>query len=202
MMPDSLRFALTPGEPAGIGPDLCLLLARQRQAHARKRRDLALQAARAAFAQGLTLADYRAARTVAGKSGWDPVRDDLLAILDKAAFAPDRIAILLEEGLVGDAMAAADAKREGYIKEAVLMRLAGAALERDPAWVIRFAEAKANPLLTQGPHTYEQAAAWLSCAKQGYLANGQQMAWAARIGDLITEHKRRRTLKPLLEALR
>ncbi|MCO6853981.1 hypothetical protein, partial [Pseudomonas aeruginosa] len=23
----SLRFALTPGEPAGIGPDLCLLLA-------------------------------------------------------------------------------------------------------------------------------------------------------------------------------
>ncbi len=33
-MPDSLRFALTPGEPAGIGPDLCLLLARQRQAHA------------------------------------------------------------------------------------------------------------------------------------------------------------------------
>lgn len=26
-------FALTPGEPAGIGPDLCLLLARQRQAH-------------------------------------------------------------------------------------------------------------------------------------------------------------------------
>ncbi|MBP9956655.1 MAG: 4-hydroxythreonine-4-phosphate dehydrogenase PdxA, partial [Pseudomonas sp.] len=28
------RFALTPGEPAGIGPDLCLLLARQAQPHA------------------------------------------------------------------------------------------------------------------------------------------------------------------------
>ena len=27
------RFALTPGEPAGIGPDLCLLLASQRQPH-------------------------------------------------------------------------------------------------------------------------------------------------------------------------
>ena len=27
------RFALTPGEPAGIGPDLCLLLAAQRQPH-------------------------------------------------------------------------------------------------------------------------------------------------------------------------
>ena len=33
-MPNCLRFALTPGEPAGIGPDLCLLLARQQQAHA------------------------------------------------------------------------------------------------------------------------------------------------------------------------
>ncbi|MDG0900040.1 4-hydroxythreonine-4-phosphate dehydrogenase PdxA, partial [Pseudomonas sp. L01] len=29
----SLRFALTPGEPAGIGPDLCLLLARSAQPH-------------------------------------------------------------------------------------------------------------------------------------------------------------------------
>lgn len=28
-----LRFALTPGEPAGIGPDLCLLLAREAQPH-------------------------------------------------------------------------------------------------------------------------------------------------------------------------
>ena len=27
-------FALTPGEPAGIGPDLCLLLAREAQPHA------------------------------------------------------------------------------------------------------------------------------------------------------------------------
>ncbi|KIP88682.1 MULTISPECIES: 4-hydroxythreonine-4-phosphate dehydrogenase PdxA [Pseudomonas] len=33
-MTNCLRFALTPGEPAGIGPDLCLLLATQRQAHA------------------------------------------------------------------------------------------------------------------------------------------------------------------------
>ncbi|MGQ7815995.1 4-hydroxythreonine-4-phosphate dehydrogenase PdxA [Metapseudomonas furukawaii] len=30
----TLRFALTPGEPAGIGPDLCLLLARNAQPHA------------------------------------------------------------------------------------------------------------------------------------------------------------------------
>lgn len=32
-MTDTLRFALTPGEPAGIGPDLSLLLARERQPH-------------------------------------------------------------------------------------------------------------------------------------------------------------------------
>ena len=27
----TLRFALTPGEPAGIGPDLCLMLAHEVQ---------------------------------------------------------------------------------------------------------------------------------------------------------------------------
>lgn len=32
-MPHNPRFALTPGEPAGIGPDLCLLLARQQHRH-------------------------------------------------------------------------------------------------------------------------------------------------------------------------
>ncbi|MBF0675196.1 4-hydroxythreonine-4-phosphate dehydrogenase PdxA [Pseudomonas sp.] len=32
-MSEPRRFALTPGEPAGIGPDLCLLLARQAQPH-------------------------------------------------------------------------------------------------------------------------------------------------------------------------
>ncbi|WP_416427164.1 4-hydroxythreonine-4-phosphate dehydrogenase PdxA [Pseudomonas sp. App30] len=42
------RFALTPGEPAGIGPDLCLLLAAQRQPHpliAITSRDLLLERA-------------------------------------------------------------------------------------------------------------------------------------------------------------
>src|SRR5690606_14283618 len=32
-MTASRMFALTPGEPAGIGPDLCLLLAREAQPH-------------------------------------------------------------------------------------------------------------------------------------------------------------------------
>jgi 4-hydroxythreonine-4-phosphate dehydrogenase len=42
------RFALTPGEPAGIGPDLCLLLASQSQPHpliAITSRDLLLERA-------------------------------------------------------------------------------------------------------------------------------------------------------------
>ena len=42
------RFALTPGEPAGIGPDLCLLLASQHQPHpliAITSRDLLLERA-------------------------------------------------------------------------------------------------------------------------------------------------------------
>jgi uncharacterized Zn finger protein len=184
------------------GPALSLARWLRDEAHARKRRDLALTAARAAFAQGLTLADYESARTVAGKTGWDPVRDDLLALLAGADRARDRIAILLEEGLVGDAMAAAEAGRDGRGDEAVLLRLAEAALDRDPAWVVDFAEARAKPLLTEGPDTYERAAAWLARAKRGYLAQGRQTAWSARIGDLAAENKRRHKLRPLLEALR
>lgn len=53
------RFAVTPGEPAGIGPDLCLLLASQPQPHpliAITSRDLLLERA-AQLGVAVTLLD-------------------------------------------------------------------------------------------------------------------------------------------------
>ncbi len=132
----------------------------------------------------------------------DPVRGEFQDLLAEANHAHDRIAILPEERPVGDVMAAVEADREDHVEKVVLMPLAEATLVRDPAWVIRFAEVKAELLLTQGPRTCEQAAAWLTCAKQGYRAKGQQPAWAAQTGDLITEHRWRHKLRQLLEALR
>ncbi|AWN45363.1 hypothetical protein DK419_02715 [Methylobacterium terrae] len=172
------------------------------EAAALKRPGPALEAARAAFAESCALDDYLAARRIAGK-GWEPVRDDLLTILAGADFAHDRIAILIEEGLIGDAMRAAEFSREDYVDEAVLHRLAEAALTRDPAWLVRFAEERAVPPLTAGSgRAYEKAAAWLAHARKAYLAQGKQTEWTARIEALITEHKRRHSLKPRLLALR
>ncbi|KMO40920.1 SWIM zinc finger family protein [Methylobacterium aquaticum] len=172
------------------------------EAVALKRRDLALEGARTAFAKTHALDDYKAARTIAGK-GWDALRDDLLTILAGADFADDRIAILLEEGLVGDAMRAAEQSREDYLNPAVLHRLAEAALERDPVWVAHFAESQAEPFLKGGSsRQYEKAAAWLAHARTAYLAQGRQREWATRIEALIVENKRRHSLRPLLESLR
>lgn len=172
------------------------------EAAALKRRDLALEGARAAFAESHSLDDYKAARTIAGK-GWASLRDDLLTILAGADFADDRIAILLEEGLVGDAMRAAEFSREACVDDAVLHRLAEAALGSDPAWVARFAESRAEPFLKGGSsRLYERAAAWLAHARRAYLAQGQHKEWAPRIEALITENKRRHSLRPKLEALR
>ncbi|SFU84283.1 Uncharacterized conserved protein, contains Zn finger domain [Methylobacterium sp. 174MFSha1.1] len=172
------------------------------EAAALKRRDLALEGARATFAESRALEDYVAARKVAGKD-WEPVRDDLLTILAKSDFAHDRIAILLEERLIGDAMRAAEFSREDYVDEDVLHRLAEAALERDPAWVARFAEERAQPFLNGGSsRLYEKGAAWLAHARTAYLKQGKRAEWSARIEALIAEHKRRHALRPRLEALR
>jgi uncharacterized Zn finger protein len=195
-----LRGTAAENDVLGHGPVAPLAHWLRDEANALGRPDLAREAARAAFAHTLSLADYIAVRTLAGTE-WDPVRDDLLAILDGADRAPDRIAILLAEGLVGDAMAASG--RGDFTDEAVLLRLAEAALERDPAWAARFAEGRAEPLLTGGSTpAYERAAAWLAHARRGYLAQGRRTEWAARIEALIAAHKRRYKLKPLLEALR
>ncbi|MCQ4348940.1 4-hydroxythreonine-4-phosphate dehydrogenase PdxA [Pseudomonas stutzeri] len=62
------RFALTPGEPAGIGPDLCLLLAREAQPHA-----LVAVASRALLAERAALLGLAIELTEVGPGAWPEV---------------------------------------------------------------------------------------------------------------------------------
>ena len=68
------RFAVTPGEPAGIGPDLCLLLASHPQPHpliAITSRDLLLERA-AQLGVAVTLLDVGPVACMCGTPRWQP----------------------------------------------------------------------------------------------------------------------------------
>lgn len=166
------------------------------------RADLALTAARAAFAGSLARADFEAARAVAGKT-WTSVRRDLLETLRAAERAPERTEILLDEGLVDEAVKDVGGAPGYAVPEAVLLRLMEAAQSSHSDWVIRVARSRADAIMDAGAAgDYAQAAEWLRRAALAHESAGLIDEWSATIEALIERHRRKYKLRPLLEALR
>ena len=164
--------------------------------------DLALKAARTAFVSTLSMEDYRAAQNWAADD-WPEVRAALLAALAQAPQAYDRIRIYLSENMINEAVRCAE-DQDGYgTRDGVLMDLAEAAHASHSEWVIRFATKQAARIMDENrAREYEIAASWLQKAARAYKAAGQDEVWAVELEALITKHKRKYKLRPLLEALR
>ena len=166
------------------------------------RTDLALKAARVAFECTLSMEDYRAAQNWAGDD-WAEVRTVLLTTLARASHAYDRIRIYLSENMIDEAVCCAH-DRDGYgTYDSTLMDLAEAAHASHSAWVIKFAGRQAARIMDENrAREYETAANWLQKSARAYRAAGQSEIWASELEALISKHKRKYKLRPLLEALR
>lgn len=164
--------------------------------------NLALRAARVAFECTLSMEDYRAAQNWAGDN-WPEIRMALLKTLACASHAYDRIRIYLSENMIDEAVRCAG-DRDGYgTYDGTLMELAEAAHTSHSGWVIGFASKQAARIMDENKaRDYETAACWLQKAARAYKAAGQTDVWASELEELITKHKRKYKLRPLLEALR
>lgn len=149
--------------------------------------------------------DYEAARELCPDEAWLDLRTSLLARLMTAAYAPERIDILLDENRIDDAMAVIDCKRSEYQSphNPSLLRLARAACAIDPDWTIRFALRLANPIIAGGrSNHYDLAVDWLAVAAQAHATAGTTGQWQSHLDTLVETHRRKRKLRGLLEALR
>ena len=168
---------------------------------------LALKAAAIAFEQTHSREDYRAAESWAKSSGagktWPKLREALLAHLKAAQYAHDRTLILLEEGMIDDAVRSAGEATDYQSDSETLMRLSDAAAASHSDWVIRFSVAKASRIMddNRSGH-YAEAARWLEKAALAYESAGRDEDWVVLLAWLIGKHKRKYKLRPLLEALR
>ncbi len=168
---------------------------------------IALKAAMFAFTRSRSKADFRAAELWAKTKGagktWASVRTALLKELNEAPYASDRVAILLDEGLLDEAVQAAgqDGGRAGDTE--TLMRLALKAATSHPDWVIHVCRRRADLIMNEGRAShYADAALWLESAAKAYSASGREANWQVLIEGLIETHKRKHKLRPLLERLR
>ncbi len=169
------------------------------------RRDIMLSAARVAFEESLAREDFRLAEKLAGPVEWPQLRETLLAALLAAPHAHERIEILLDEDMIDAAVACVDLHERCFLspRDRTLLRLAEEAFADHPDWTIALAFRVADPIMDEGRSTdYETAAEWLGIAARAHAAGGRSEEWDRHLEERIETHRRKYTLRPLLEALR
>ena len=168
------------------------------------RRDMMLMAVQVAFGESLAREDFRAASKLAGSKDWPTLRETLLAVLLAAPHAFERIEILLDEGMIDEAVACVDPHGARFNPfDNMLERLAEQAYADHPDWAIELAFCIADPIMNEArSNHYETAAGWLAIAARAHAASGRADEWLTRLENLIERHRRKHKLRPLLEALR
>jgi len=164
------------------------------------RHGLAVEAAVAAFHADPSLAPYLRVRELAG-GAWPKHRERMLDHLRQStSYLPtDQVDVFLYEDLVGDAIVAV----EGYPVAALVARVADAAIETHPVWIIETCRRQAEEIMNRGrSRNYDEAVAWLAKVQEAHLAAGREEEWLAYLEELIELHQRKYKLRSMLEDLK
>jgi uncharacterized Zn finger protein len=159
--------------------------------------DLAVRAARAAFVASTALADYQAIQVLTG-DGWPAIKVELLAHLATCDNSYERTDIYLLEGMIDEAIQVVDARP--YVGHDEVAKVASAAWQSHPDWVIRQCRSQAEPIMDEGRSKYYGSAiGWLQIARRAYGAAGRTDEWLAYCQGLIARHGRKYLLVPTLK---
>ena len=140
-----------------------------------ERPEQALRAAIIAFREDPTLVFYLQVRELAGDR-WPEYRKELLDHLRRSEsyYPSGPVEVFLHEGLTGDAIAAVE-KRPG---KALIGRVAEAAIESHPDWVIGACRRPAEEIMDEGrSRHYSEAVSWLTKVRAAYRAAGRENDW-------------------------
>lgn len=163
------------------------------------RPDLALEAAVATFRAERDLASYQRVRELAGER-WPEYREESLDLLRQTTsyYPSSPVDVFLHESLVEDAISAVETHPAGRL----VARVADAATETHPEWVIEVCGRRAEEIMDAGSSKYyEEAVNWLRMACEAYLSSDREEEWADYLTNLIERHRRKYKLRPMLEEL-
>jgi uncharacterized Zn finger protein len=163
-------------------------------------KDLALKAARAAYAASPSLADYRALQSLA-REDWPQIQSEFLERLTQSLHTLTKVEIYLHESMVEQAIQAVD--QDPYPGYNTVEKVVDAVWASHPDWAIRHCRAQAEPIMDEGKsRLYHHAIRWLGKARQAYLGAGRSDEWRTYLEGLISKHYRKYSLRPQLETLR
>lgn len=162
--------------------------------------DLALSAAVIAFRENPNLPSYLRVQDLAG-ADWPEYRTRLLDRLRQVRtyYPAGPIEVLLHERQIDGAIAVV----EGTTSYDLIEKVAVAAIETRPDWVIRVCRREAEAIMDAGKaQYYDRAAQWLAHAASAYRVANRQPEFQGYVAELIARHARKYKLVPLLQALK
>lgn len=110
-----------------------------------------------------------------------------------------QVDVFLHENLVGAAISAVKGDPFGGL----VARVADAATETPPDWVIETCRRRAEEIMNQGrSKDYDEAVDWPAKVRDAYLAAGREEEWLAYLTELTDDHQRKYKLRPMLEDLK
>jgi len=166
----------------------------------RGKRTLALRAAKAAVLDYPTLDGYRALKSIAGAQ-WKRMRAEVLASVKASEHAEDALLILIDEGLVAEAIGKLE-QPHVFVSYETLDAVVRAAIPVDSEWAIRTARDQAEQIMNPGESKYyHHAGRWLTHVRAAYQASDRDEEWRRYRRRLLLQHKRRYKLVAVVKSL-
>lgn len=161
---------------------------------------LALEAAEAAVRDWPTRDDYRVLKSIAA-AGWKQVRARILEAVRASLNTEEVIRILLEEGLVAEAIQRLE-RPNVLVSYDLLDTIVQAAIHGDPEWAARTARDQAERIMNAGKSEYyHHASRWLGRARAACQASNRGDEWQVYRTSLLLRHKRKYKLVAIIESL-
>lgn len=182
------------------GADAGLARWLREQATQLNQHELALTAAEHALRAEVTLANYLQLADLA-KEQWPQLRTALLAAAHSAPAASVEgwVAIFLHEQLFDDAILLL----KSSVGHELIAWVADAVSTQRPEWVIQASCQQAASIMDGGQaQSYHLAVNWLKKARDAYRLLRREAEWNIYLESLLSRHKRKYKLIPMLEALR
>jgi uncharacterized Zn finger protein len=161
---------------------------------------LALRAAEEVVLAAPDLPGWATVERLSG-DGWPERREELLRSLASRRDADPHgsVDIFLREERIDLAIGAVSQRWVGHELKG---RVADAAIERQPDWVIAVSRAEADQIMDNGQaRYYDSAARWLARARAAYAASGKSDEWQAYHARIVEKHGRKYKLMAYVRQL-
>jgi uncharacterized Zn finger protein len=159
--------------------------------------DLALDAARRALTESVTLKNYQALQQISGDA-WKTLRAEALEITAQGKSAVHKVDIYLYEKMYQLAITVVDQATWFSNIDKVIE-----AVKADyPKWAFRQCQQRAESIMNAGKaQKYHVAAEWLQRGRDILLDAGEKEMWTTYIDQVMDKHQRKYKLMPMLDEL-